>query len=162
MSIRNRLPIQVTHGDPDSWTALLATVKWPGFACIPLPNVYAMPHKGLAIICGPSALPKPEDTTSYLEMWAGFAIGHMVPNLFQHLFEATRSLYDPLDARDAMLSYGIMHRMANVHDGVLDWHAIHMFLVTLAAFEQTLQLSVGQNSLWQMMLEREPEHSLNN
>jgi hypothetical protein len=42
-----------------------------------------------------------------------------------------------------MLGYGIMHRMANAHDGVLDQHAIHAFLVTLTAFEHTLQLSVG-------------------
>jgi hypothetical protein len=137
-------------------------VKWPGFACIPLPNAYTVPHKGLAIVCGPSVLPKPEDATSYLEMWAGFAIGRTVPDPFQCLFEATRSSYNPLDARDAMLSYGIVRRMADTHDGVLDQHAIHGFLVTLAAFECTLRLSVGRDSLWQMLLEREPEHSFNN
>jgi hypothetical protein len=137
-------------------------VKWPGFACIPLPNAYTVPHKGLAIVFGPSVPPKPEDATSYLEMWAGFAIGRTVPDPFQCLFEATRSSYNPLDARDAMLSYGIVRRMADTHDGVLDQHAIHGFLVTLAAFECTLRLSVGRDSLWQMLLEREPEHSFNN
>jgi hypothetical protein len=138
------------------------TVKWPGFACIPLPNDYTVPHKGLAIVRGPSVPPKPEDATSYLEMWAGFAVRHTVPDPFQHLFEATRSLYNPLDTHDAMLGYGIVCRMADTHDGVLDRHAIHMFLVTLAAFERTLQLSVGQDSLWRMLLEREPECSFNN
>jgi hypothetical protein len=125
-----------------------ATVKWPGFACIPLPNAYTVPHKGLAIVHGPSVPPKPEDATSYLEMWAGFAIGHMVPDPFQRLFEATGSSYNPLDAHDAMLSYGIVCRMANAHDGVLDRHTIHVFLVTLATFKRTLQLLVGQDSLW--------------
>jgi hypothetical protein len=113
-------------------------VKWPGFACIPLPNAYTMPHKGLAVVRGPSMPPKPEDATSYLEMWAGFAVGHTVPDPFRHLFEATGSLYNPLDARDAMLGYGIVHRMADTHDGVLDQHTIHTFLATLAAFEHTL------------------------
>jgi hypothetical protein len=51
------------------------TVKWPGFACIPLPNANTMPHKGLAVMHGPSMPPKPEDTMSYLEMWAGFTVG---------------------------------------------------------------------------------------
>jgi hypothetical protein len=111
------------------------TVKWPGFACIPLPNDYTVPHKGLAVVRGPSVLPKPEDATSYLEMWAGFAIGHTVPDPFRRLFKATGLLYNPLDARDAMLSYGIVRRMADAHDGVLDRQAIHTLLVTLAAFE---------------------------
>jgi hypothetical protein len=82
--------------------------------------------------------PKPEDAMSYLEMWAGFAVRHMVPDPFQHLFEATGLSYNPLDTCDAMLGYGIVHRMANVHDGVLDRHAIHTFLVTPATFERTL------------------------
>jgi hypothetical protein len=71
-------------------------------------------------------------------MWAGFAVGRMVPDPFRCLFEAIRSSYNPLDARDAMLGYGIVRRMADAHDGVLDRHAIHTFLVTLAAFECTL------------------------
>jgi hypothetical protein len=107
-------------------------------------------------------LPKPEDATSYLEMWAGFAVGHMVPDPFQHLFKATGSSYKPLDAHDAMLGYGIVRRMADMHDGVLDRHAIHAFLVTLTTFKRTLWLSVGQDSLWRMLLEREPERSFNN
>jgi hypothetical protein len=139
-----------------------AMVKWPGFACIPLPNDYTVPHKGLAIVHGPSVPPKPEDATSYLEMWAGFAIRRTVPDPFRCLFEATRSSYNPLDARNAMLGYGIMHWMANAHDGVLDQHTIHTFLVTLTAFECTLRLSVGRDSLWWMLLEREPEHSFDN
>jgi hypothetical protein len=115
-----------------------ATVKWPGFACIPLPNAYTVPHKGLAVVRGPSVLPKPEEAMSYLEMWAGFAVRCTVPDPFRCLFEATGSSYNPLDARDAMLGYGIVHRMADTHDGVLDRHAIHTFLVTLATFELTL------------------------
>jgi hypothetical protein len=129
-----------------------ATVKWPGFACIPLPNGYSVPHKGLAVVRGPSVPPKPEDATSYLEMWAGFAVGRTVPDPFQRLFKATGSSYNPLDARDAMLGYGIVCRMADTHDGVLDRHAIHAFLVTLAAFEHTLRLSVGQDSLWRLYI----------
>jgi hypothetical protein len=53
-------------------------VKWPGFACIPLPDAYTMPHKGLAVVHGPSMPPKPEDAMSYLEMWAGFTVRCMV------------------------------------------------------------------------------------
>jgi hypothetical protein len=137
-------------------------VKLEGFACIPLPAEYSMPYPGIAIVRGPAAPPNPEDATSYVELWAGFANGRVVPDGFRRLFQAIGTALDPSDARSAMLGYSLVRQIARTHVGTFDRNAIAAFMVTLAAFERTVNLSGGRNSLWGMLLDREPSRSFNN
>ena len=63
--------------------------KWPGFACVPLPfGVRPSLTGGPITVPGPITPPKPEDATSYLELWAGFANGRTVPDPFRRFFNA--------------------------------------------------------------------------
>jgi hypothetical protein len=107
-----------------------------------------MPCPGIAIVRGPATPPEPEDATSYMELWAGFATGHMVPNPFRHLFQAIGLAFLLLDARSTMLGYGLVWQITWANVGIFDQNAIGAFLVTLAAFEWAIGLSSGQDSLW--------------
>jgi hypothetical protein len=121
-----------------------------------------MPYLGIAIVCGPAVPPNPEDATSYVELWAGFTNGHVVPDGFQCLFQAIGTAFHPSDTRSAMFGYSLVCQIARAHVGTFDRNAIAAFLVTLATFEQTVNLSGGRNSLWGMLLDREPARSFNN
>jgi len=131
------------------------TTKWAGFASIPLPVGASFPRKGLAVVRGPSAPPNPEDATSYTDLWAGFANGRTVPDPFPRLFHAIGTGYSPLDAREAVLGYGLVRRISVMHRDIFDRDAIHAFLVTLAAFDRTLALTAGRDSMWSALLARE-------
>jgi hypothetical protein len=131
-------------------------VKLEGFACIPLLAEYSMPCLGIAIMHGPATPPNPEDTTSYMELWAGFTTGHMVPDPFRCLFQAIGLVFLPSDARSTMLRYGLVWQIARANVGIFNQNAIGAFLVTLAAFEQAIGLSSGRDSLWGRILDHEP------
>jgi hypothetical protein len=124
-------------------------VKQPGFACIPLLGHYTINSGGTITMRGPATPPNPEDAESYLNLQVGFAIGHMVPDPFWHLFDAIGQSYHPEDARDAMLSYGLIHHItaANAQVSRVDRHMLSTFLITLATFQRLIQLHVGQNSM---------------
>jgi hypothetical protein len=74
----------------------LKKVKLEVFACIPLPAEYSMPYPGIIIVHGPAVPPNPEDATSYVELWASFANGHVVPDGFRHLFQAIGMAFHPM------------------------------------------------------------------
>jgi hypothetical protein len=116
-------------------------VKWQGFACIPLPTKYMRPHRELAIVRGPATPPKVEDATSYVEMWAGFAQGHTVPDPFRCLFQAIGLAYTPHEARIAMQGYSLARRITIQLADIFNRDAINAFLITLAAFDCSLQLT---------------------
>jgi hypothetical protein len=83
--------------------------KWPGFACVPLPFGARPPLTGGPVtIPGPVTLPKPEDATSYIELWAGFANGRTVPDPFRRFF-LTGVRFENSWMRTAVLGYGIAH-----------------------------------------------------
>jgi hypothetical protein len=73
----------------------LKKVKLEGFTCIPLPAEYSIPCQGIVIVHGPAMPPNPEDAMSYVELWTGFANGHMVLDPFQHLFQAIGTAFQP-------------------------------------------------------------------
>jgi hypothetical protein len=137
-------------------------VRLEGFTCIPLPAEYSMPYPGIAIVRGPATPPNPKDATSYVELWAGFANGRVVPDGFRRLFQAIGTAFHPSDAHSTMLGYSLVRQIARAHVGTFDRNAIAAFMVTLAAFERTVNLSGGRNSLWGMLLNREPAQSFNN
>jgi hypothetical protein len=119
---------------------------------------------GPVTIPGPVTPPKPEDATSYIELWAGFANGRTVPDPF-HRFFLTGVRFKNGWMRTAMLSYGIACRIAVVQSHNLDRHAINAFLVTLAAFDRALNLcwhSKQQRTLWELILRRNPSLPTNN
>jgi len=130
-------------------------VKWPGFACIPLPE-WRQSHPGTVIVRGPTTPPNPEDATSYLELWAGFALGRTVPDPIRRLFQAIGLAFHPSDARDAVLGYGLTRRIAVANTGTpVDRDTINAFLVTLAAYHRAVQLLVGSQTLWAYLLSLE-------
>jgi hypothetical protein len=131
-------------------------VKLEGFACIPLPVEYSIPYLGIVIVHGPAAPPNAEDTTSYVELWTSFANGHMVSDPFLYLFQAIETAFQPSDTCSAMLGYGLVHQITRANVSTFDRNAISAFLVTLTAFEQTVNLSGQQDSLWEMLLDHEP------
>jgi hypothetical protein len=61
-----------------------------------------------------------------------------------------------------MFGYSLVCQIAWAHVGTFNWNAITAFLVALAAFEQTINLSGRRNSLWGMLLNREPARPFNN
>jgi hypothetical protein len=136
------------------------TTKWEGFSCIPLPTGFSMPQRGIAVVRGPNTPPNPEDATSYLELWAGFATGRTVPDPFRRLFQAIGSAYHPADARDAVLGYALVRRITTLHSGTFGRDAINAFLITLAAFDRTLGLTAGRDSLWNALLARDSTRPL--
>jgi hypothetical protein len=142
-----------------------AKTKWPGFACVPLPFGARPPLTGgPATVRGPVTPPKPEDATSYIELWAGFANGRTVPDPFRRFF-LTGVRFDNSWMRTAVLGYGIARRIAVVQSHNLDRHAINAFLVTLAAFDRALDLcrhSKRQRTLWELILRRDPSRPTNN
>jgi hypothetical protein len=137
-------------------------VKLEGFACIPLLEEYSMPYPGIVIVHGPAAPPNPKDAMSYVELWAGFANGCVVPDGFRCLFQAIGMAFHPSNARSAMFGYSLVRQIARAHVTTFDWNAIAVFLVTLTAFERTINLSGGRNSLWGMLLDHEPARPFNN
>jgi hypothetical protein len=139
-----------------------AKTKHHGFACIPLPEGWTSPYKGLVIVRGPATPPAPEDAMSYLELWAGLATGRTVPDPFRRLFDAIGTAYHHAHAREAMLGYGLVRRISNLHRGTLSRDAINAFLVTLAAFDRALGLTTGSHSMWSLLLTHEPEHPTDN
>jgi hypothetical protein len=96
-------------------------------------------------------------------LWAGFASGQTVPDPFRRLFDAIETQYSPLDARDAMLGYGILRRISVMHANAFDRDAINAFLVTLAAFDRSIGLTAeGPDSIWEALLAREPNRPFSN
>jgi hypothetical protein len=61
--------------------------------------------------------------------------------------------FDHADIRDAVLGYSLVRRITRATAGTLDRDAINAFLVTLAAFERTFQLSQSRGGLWATILD---------
>jgi hypothetical protein len=139
--------------------------KWPGFTCIPLPFGACPPLTGGPVtIPGLVTPPKPEDATSYIELWAGFVKGRTVPNPF-HRFFLTGVHFENSWMCTAVLGYGIARRIAVVQSHNLDRHTINTFLVTLAAFNRALDLCrhlKRQQTLWELILRHDPSLPTNN
>jgi hypothetical protein len=131
-------------------------VKLEGFACIPLLAEYYIPYLGIVIVCGPATPHNPKDATSYVELWTGFANEHVVPDTFQCLFQAIGMAFQPSNAHNAMFGYSLVHQITRAHIGTFNQNTIAVFLVTLTAFEQIVNFSGRQNSLWGMLLDHEP------
>jgi hypothetical protein len=115
-------------------------------------------------IPGPVSPPKPKDTTSYIELWAGFANGCTVPDPFRRFF-LTSMHFNNSWMRTAMLGYGIAHRITIVQSRNLDRHVINTFLITLATFDCALNLCwhlKWQQTLWELILRRNPSLPTNN
>ena len=121
-------------------------------ACIPLPIKYTRPTRELAIVHGPAEPPKVKDTTSYEEMWAGFAQGRTVPDPFRHLFQAIGLAFTPYEAHIAMHGYALARRITIQLTDVFNWDMINAFLVTLAAFDRSLQLTARWDNLWSNLI----------
>ena len=136
--------------------------KWPGFACIPLPRGWRSYTPGIVTISGPAAPPNPEDATSYLDLWAGFANGRTVPDPFRRLFQAIGIEFHPDDARTALMGYRLVRRITRTMAGTLNRDAINAFLVTLAAFQRTVPIATGRTGLWATILEHDTSSPQNN
>jgi hypothetical protein len=139
-----------------------AKTKWPGFACIPLPGTWSMTVPGIARVPGPASPPNPEDATSYLDLWCGFATGRTVPDPIRRLSQAIGSGFDATDTREAIMGYSLVRRITRATAGILDRDAINAFLVTLAAFDRSFQLSGSRVGIWANILERDPDRPLDN
>jgi hypothetical protein len=118
-----------------------------GLAFIPLPPSFKMATNNIIVMHGPAFPLPPEDAMSYLNLWALFANGHLLPDPFCCLFQALGIMFHPTEAHNAMLRYGIVHQIAITHLHTLDWHAINMFLVTLPAFEHNAAFGRAQQPL---------------
>ena len=66
------------HADPKK-------VKRGSLAHIPLPIEYSLGKGNTIVVSGPAKPPKAEEANSYLELWAGFANGVSVPEVFTQL-----------------------------------------------------------------------------
>ena len=112
------------------------------------------PRRGIAVVRVPRTIPSVEDSTTYSDLWANFADGQTVPDPIRRLSHALGASFSKFEARDAVLGYGIVRYISAALHGVLDRDAIHAFLVTLAAFDRTLHLTEGSDSLWSRLLQR--------
>ena len=101
---------------------------------------------------GPAVPPKVEDATSYEQMWAGFARGCTVPDPFRRLFQAIGLAFTPYDAHITMCGYGLTRRITIQLANVFNQDAINTFLITLATFDRSLQLTTGWDNLWSILL----------
>ena len=123
--------------------------RYPGLTSLPFPVAETtFPRRGIAVVRVPRTIPSVEESTTYSDLWANFADGRTVPDPIRRLSRALGASFSEFEARDAVLGYGLVRRINAALHGVLDRDAVHAFLVTLAAFDRTLRLTEGSDSLW--------------
>ncbi len=129
--------------------------RYPGLTSLPFPVAeMTFPRRGVAVVRVPRTIPSVEESTTYSDLWANFADGRTVPDPIRRLSRALGASFSEFEARDAVLGYGLVRRINAALHGVLDRDAVHAFLVTLAAFDRTLRLTEGSDSLWSRLLQR--------
>jgi hypothetical protein len=134
------------HTDPKQ-------VKWEGLAHIPLP-IEASPGKGNTVeVCGPAKPPKAEEANSYLELWAAFANGVSVPEVFTRLHTAYGYATPTTEAREAVLGYGLTRRIIVANAKGMKKDSVNAFLVLLATLAREMDL-IGTEGIWSDILKR--------
>lgn len=136
----------VCHADPSK-------VKWQGLAHIPLPTECPPAQGNTVTVSGPATPPKAEDAKSYLELWAGFASGKSVPEVFTRLHQTSEHGTTDSDLRDAVEGYGLIRRITIANTAGLKKESVNAFLILLTALAREMDL-IGTRGIWSETLKK--------